>query len=526
MVEQVEGQFPEGVEVLSRLSHQVAFHDSAGYVTYRQARDRVYQMARVLRGLGLGPGGVVAFSAPTSTSALLLLYAINHIGSAHLELPVRLPAREQAAVVRAAGAHLLITDSETGSCALRTLLDESGCVRVISLGPVGSADGLLSLSLRESSEPFEAEACPDQVMALDLTGGTTEFPKTVARRFLDRRSAGAEALFEPGAPYRFLKTDRLSIVGREMAHRALSFGGSVHSLPAFDAGEVVAVLERERITHLFVPPRQLRLLLECPALPDADLSSLRCVVVATAPAPASLLRAAVECLGEVVHHMYGQTECDVISVLVPADYAAGRRDRLGTCGRPVSGVELSVRDEAGQPVSAGRLGAIWARTPWMMAGYWQRPDLTGETFRDGWVHTRDVGSVDQDGFLTLVGRDADAVVLAGGTVHPREVEDRLGYHPAVREAVAYGASGPDGDIRLHVAVVLNPDAVVGEAELQDWVRSGLPAHAVPSRALFVEQIPVTHANKPDRLRLRSLSEGGDSARPAPLQTAGSSEHRV
>jgi fatty-acyl-CoA synthase len=271
----------------------------------------------------------------------------------------------------------------------------------------------------------------------------------------------------------------------------------VHSRREFDAPHVLESVQTDRLTHLFLPPPYLRALLDVTVPGLYDLSSVRCVVTSTAPASAALVQRAIDVFGPVVHHVYGQTESGMVTVLAPEDYVGdATRRRLTTCGRAVPKSAVDIRDSGGRSLRPGERGVIWSRTPWRYDGYW--PHLRPESERENWQSTGDIGALDGDGYLTVLGRESDAVDRDGTLVLPREVEDCLVEHDGVADAVVFGASNT-----LIAAIVASRADYPAVETLRSWVRDRLGSACTPDRIESVTVIPVTYANKPDRVLLRS-----------------------
>lgn len=447
----------DALAALALHPERVAFQDADGEVTYRQAHDQVYRVARALLARGLRRGQVVACVAPISTRLLLLVHAINHIGCGQMEVPTQLPADVQADLISEAGAAAVVVNPAACGDDLTRLLAGTHPPQLFSLGPVGIGEDLLALAERESPLPFESAAQPDALGTIALTGGTTGRPKIVVRRFdrLTPRRLGLPGLPRAERPVRLLKCNKLAGLGRRLVEDTLVSGGTALTRTDFDPAVVIATIETQRVTHLCVPPHQLHALVDHPLLASTDTSSLRWVMCTGARASARLLRRAVERLGPVVYQVYGQTEVTQISRLSPEDYFPGRWELLATCGRALPRVEITVRDGAGHAVAAGERGDLWVRTPYVMAGYLNRPDLTAQVLRDGWLRTGDVGSLDADGFLTLLGRATDAVDIAGHRAYFSEIENCVDEHPGVVDCAAF-------------TVRFSEVAIDGQLQLAHW----------------------------------------------------------
>lgn len=261
-------------------SELVAFQDADGEVTYGQARDHVYRMARALMARELRGGQVIACVLPISTKAMLLQLAINHAGCAHLMLPRDIPVDIQADLISEVEAVAVVVDAAAGGDDLVRQLTGRHPPQFFTLGPSGSDEDICFLAERESPLLFESAARSDALSSLVLTGGTTGRPKIVVRRFDSAapRRLGQSALPWAQQPVRLLKFTDISPGLPRFAESALRSGGTVISQKDFDPAAAIASIEAHQVTHLRVPPHQLRAIVDRPLLASTDTSSLRWVL--------------------------------------------------------------------------------------------------------------------------------------------------------------------------------------------------------------------------------------------------------
>ncbi|MBO1418769.1 class I adenylate-forming enzyme family protein, partial [Streptomyces sp. FH025] len=284
---------------------------------------------------------------------------------------------------------------------------------------------------------------------------------------------------------------------------ALAAGGTVVMQEGFDAGEVLAAIERHRVSRAYLPPHLLHRLLDHPLLPATDTGSLRRVGYTGCPPSPRRLAEATRRLGRVLHQTYSLTECGPVSRLSPDEHLAP--PLLTTAGRPFPDTEVRILDEEGAPLPPGRTGEICVRTPTAMAGYWRDPELTARVLRDGWLYTGDLGSLDAAGYLTVAGRRDPMAIIEGHNVFPREVEEPLRTHPDVREAVMFATADGDGLQRVNAAVTVTPRARVTAEQLRRWVREHGDRRCTPDDVLLLPAIPLNGLGKPDLTALRALA---------------------
>jgi fatty-acyl-CoA synthase len=232
-----------------------------------------------------------------------------------------------------------------------------------------------------------------------------------------------------------------------------------------------------------MPPARLHQVLRS----QADLSSLRAVVLGGSPASPGLLRAATEQLGPIVWQGYGQGEAGVIAMLTPEDIVAGHDDSVG---RPLPTVEVAVH-----------AGEICIRSPHMMVGYWNDPAQTREVIRDGWLHTRDLGYLDSAGLLHLTGRARDVIMVNAEVCYAGAIEQVLAGHPRVAQAYVVGAPDPETGEAIHAFVVPASDRAPDPEALRALVQERLSANSVPKTVEVIREVPLNASGKPDKKAL-------------------------
>jgi acyl-CoA synthetase (AMP-forming)/AMP-acid ligase II len=313
----------------------------------------------------------------------------------------------------------------------------------------------------------------------------------------------------PGEP-RYLAASPITHAAGTLVVPVLLRGGTIHLHSAFDPGRYLDTIARERITFCFGVPAMVYALLAHPALEAADTTSLRTFVYAASPMSPRRLEEALERIGPVFLQFYGQTESTALgTVLWRRDHDPANPGRLTSCGRPVAGIRLQLRDDDGAQAADGKVGEICLRGPTVMDGYWRQPELTAETLRGGWLHTGDMATRDDDGFLTIVDRKKDMIVSGGFNVFPREIEDVLSAHPAVAAAAVIGVPDERWGEAVKAIVVLRPDTDVAADDLVAVVRECKgPLHA-PKSVDFVDAIPLTPVGKADKRALRARHWTGE-----------------
>ncbi|MCS0637750.1 AMP-binding protein [Streptomyces sp. LP05-1] len=515
----------DGVGRVSHVSHAGAVLAALGEDPGREAlvhgerrftagefRDLVHRLARALEGRGAGRGDGVTLLCGNAPETIAVRYAAHLLGCRITHLYGGLAAEAQAALVRDVETRFLVAGrgQEARAAELTALVPG---LEVLALGSSAAGPDLLEPAARESAEPFTGRAGPEDICVVRHTGGTTGHPKAIRTTFA-QLSLWYASLPGPRSPGdRLLVCTTLAHAVGLLTDAVLGSGGTVVLQEGFDAGAVLAAVERERITHLFLLPPMLYELLDHPAADRTDTSGLRAVLYGGCQASPARLADAVRRFGPVLVQFYGQNEAGGISVLTPEDHDPERPDRLRSAGRVLPGVEVAVRDPAGHDLPPGEHGEICVRSPQMMTGYWKRPELTAEVLRDGWVHTGDIGFLDDDGYLTIVDRLKDMIVVVGGHVYTTELEDLLNSHPGVSRSAVFGVLDEDRVERVHAAVVRAPGGGLTEREIRAWVRRRRGPMYEPARVTWLDTLPLTPTGKPDKILLRD--QALTTARPDP-----------
>jgi long-chain acyl-CoA synthetase len=262
-------------------------------------------------------------------------------------------------------------------------------------------------------------------------------------------------------------------------------GATLSLIPRFDPGRALEIIERDRVTTFEGVPTMYAAMLNAPDSERYDPSSLRTCVSGGAAMPVEVMRGFEQRFGCTVLEGYGLSETSPMACFNHPD----RERKPGSIGTPVAGVEMKVVDDDGGEVRQGERGEIVIRGHNVMKGYWNRPDATSEAIRDGWFHSGDIGRVDDDGYFFIVDRKKELIIRGGYNVYPREIEEVLYEHPAVREAAVIGIAHPELGEEVCAAIALKPGASATEADVRDYVKSNVAAYKYPRHVWFVEELP-------------------------------------
>jgi acyl-CoA synthetase (AMP-forming)/AMP-acid ligase II len=271
--------------------------------------------------------------------------------------------------------------------------------------------------------------------------------------------------------------------------------------PSFNPASALKTILEERITDVHIVPTQLVALLNLPGIENHDLGRLKRIWYAASPMPTEVLKRGLSVFGPVFLQGYGLTESGPhTTVLHQACHrlpAASSEDPglLASCGQPALGVHMRIIDQAGNDVPAGEIGEIIIKSKRIMTGYWRHPEATSKAVRDGWLHTGDLGTYDEKGFIYIADRKKDMIVSGGENVYPKEVEEVLYRHPAVMEAAVIGIPDDYWVERVHALVVLNKGAAATPEEIIGFCRAHIAAYKAPKGVEFVESLPKSPQGK-------------------------------
>ena len=477
-----------------RFGDHPAFVAAAGWPLSYADLDRLSdEAAGGLAALGIGLGDVVALVLPSTPEYVVAYAALAKLGAIATGVNPRSTPSERAAVLTVAQPTLVLASPE--------LVDGiPDGIPVERVAIADRADAVLA-GLRDAAAapPAPLPDDPDRLVAIVFTSGTTGTPK--GAMFGERELAAVTAA-DVGDTW---GGGGAMLAGTQFAHVGfmtklpwyLRLATTTHLLDRWRAADVLRLISTEKMAGIGGVAPQLALLLRQPDFDDYDLSSVKTIVMGGALSPPALVRDARRRIGAAYSIRYSSTESGGVGTGTAFD--ADDEEALFTVGRPRPGVEIEIRDEHAHPVATGEIGEICLRSPTQLRGYWRDPDATAATIRDGWVHTGDLGFVDDAGCLRLAGRAKEMFIRGGYNVYPLEVEAVLSSHPSVAEVVITARPDPVmGEIGVAVVVARDPDDPPTLAELRDFGGERLSSHKLPEAIRLVDALPLTPMQKIDR----------------------------
>jgi long-chain acyl-CoA synthetase len=451
--------------------------------SYAELDDAVSRCAGHLRGLGVQPGDRVGVMLPNVPQFPVAYYGVLRAGGVVVPMNVLLKERETSFYLTDPGAKVVLAWTDVAAAA-QAGADAAGAQCVV-VGP-DLADVVADAEPVREDAPREGS---DTAVIL-YTSGTTGTPKGAELthdNLYENARVTSTTLFE------FTEQDVVlgalplfHAFGQTCALNAGVYAGALLTmLPRFDAGKGLEVIERDRVTVFEGVPTMFNAFLHSPALPTTDTSSLRVCCSGGAALPVEVLKGFEETLGCVVLEGYGLSETSPVASF---NHPHALR-KAGSIGTPIQGVEMKVGDDEGKEVPDGEVGQIFIRGHNVMKGYWQRPDATEEVMKDGWFATGDMATRDGDGLYAIVDRKKDLIIRGGYNVYPREIEEVLYEHPAVREAAVIGVPDTSLGEEVAAAVVAKEGQTIDVDELKAFVKDQVAGYKYPRRIWVVDELP-------------------------------------
>jgi len=474
--------------------------------TYQEINLRTNQICHFLLERGVQKGDRVSVLLYNCPQYFEIFFALSKIGAILVPLNWRLAGPELEFIIKDSGSRMLIFDPEfeevIASIRPHLNLSNGDYISVGSPCPDWTKDyekGLLENPVQEPQ--LQVSVGDEDPHILMYTSGTTGIPKGA---ILSHRKTFFNAL-NADIFYNLTSKD-IMIVSRPMFHSGgllveaapvLYKGGTLILKKRFRSHEILETIQKYRVTLLEMAATVYQFILQECDLDQYDLSSIRCYFTGGERVPKAMLKEYYR-KGMTISQIFGQTEASTITFLSPDDAVL----KIGSVGLPVFHGEVRIVDKSGKDASPGEVGEIIINGPTLMSGYWNRPDLTAETIRDGWLYTGDLARMDEEGYIYIIDREKDMYISGGENVYPAEIEKVLHTHPKIFDAGIVGV--PDerwGEVGK-AFIVLKAGEAMGNGEVFEFLKGKVAKYKIPKYVEVIEELPKTASGKIQKFILK------------------------
>jgi long-chain acyl-CoA synthetase len=486
-------------------------------LTYADLARAVNRTANALLGLGLAPGDRVALMVPNRPEFTVAYFGILQAGMVVVPLNTLFVAPEVAYHLEDSGAALLIAWEEYEEVARAALERVESCPPLVLVGPREDARpaGALSFAAwtgQASDAADVAQTMPDDTAVILYTSGTTGRPKGAElthfslysnAQWSSERSQSVlpdrVVIFGPGN----LALSALPLFhcfGQTCVQNSMLFnGGAFTCLPRWSPGEALRIMERDGVTHFSGVPTMYFALLHAPEASGVRLERLRFCNSGGAPMPVEVMAEFEAKFPARILEGYGLTETSPVATFHTPEFPR----RPGSVGKAIGGCEVGVVDDEDRPLPPEGVGEVVIRGQNIMKGYYRRPAATAEAMRNGWFHSGDIGKLDEEGYLHILDRKKDMILRGGFNVYPRELEEVIYAHPAIREAAVVGIPDREHGEEVVAVVALKEDVVLTAGELIAYCRERMAAYKYPRHVEFRDSLPKGGTGKILKRELRA-----------------------
>jgi fatty-acyl-CoA synthase len=488
-------------------------------ITYREFNQRTNQLCHLLLETGIQKGDRIAVLLHNCHQYLEIFFALSKLGAILVPLNWRLAGPELEFVIKDSGSRLLIFEPEFEEVvhSLRSSLHfpDGNTLTVGSPSPGWSMEYEKAISKKPTHEPpVNGSAGGEDPHIIMYTSGTTGVPKGAV---LSHRKTLFNVL-NADMVYHLTPTDVI-ITCRPLFHSGgllvqsapvLYKGGSLVLKKRFRPQEILEAIGKYRVTILELAPTVFQNILRDCDLGQYDLRSLRCFFTGGERISIAMLKE-YHRKGMNISQIFGQTEASTITFL-PFEEAARK---VGSVGLPVFHGEVKIVDKTGKEVNTGEVGEIIVRGPTLMSGYWNRPDLTAETIRKGWLYTGDLARMDEEGYIYIVDREKDMYISGGENIYPAETEKVLFTHPKVFDVGVVGVPDEKWGEVGKAYIVLKSGETMTEEEALKFLRGKVGKYKIPKYVEFVKELPKTASGKVQKFLLEERHQSGSTKSQAP-----------
>jgi acyl-CoA synthetase (AMP-forming)/AMP-acid ligase II len=479
--------------------------------TWTQFGDRVARLASVLKELGVGTGDRVAMMALNSDRYLEYYYATWWAGAVVNPVNSRWSAAEVAYSLDDCETRILIVDDAYAGVVESLRAQTRVPLTVLYWGngetPAGMRD--TEALIAAAAPATDAMRSGDDLAGIFYTGGTTGFPKGVMLTHLNLASNAISNVAE-----RIVMPDGVTLFAAPMFHLAngaamlasMNLGNATVFVPSFTPTGVLELIQNEGASQMLLVPTMIQMLVDHPDLKKYDTTSLRHVLYGASVISEGVMKRALEAFPNAgFTQAYGMTELSPCATILPAWYHTNEGQKAGKMrsgGRATFTTEVRIVDPEDREVARGTVGEVCVRGPGVMAGYWNKPELTEAALRGGWMHTGDAAYMDADGFVFVVDRVKDMIITGGENVYSAEVENAVGRHPAVAACAVIGIPSERWGESVHAVIVLKPGQTTDADAIMAHCKTLIAGYKCPRSVAFVDALPLSGAGKILKTKLR------------------------
>jgi len=467
-------------------------------ISYSTLDDRATRVANALIGMGIEPGDRVTVQLENRPEFVEVFLGIMRAGAVMVPANVMYMAGEMGYILTDSGSRILFVSGKVAG-RLEDVVSTTDITHVVE---VGAKQLDSSLTYREtmkqaSTDHPDVEISPSDAAVIQYTSGTTGKPKGAVISHANTMTAIDTIAALPNYP---IHENSVTLLCLPLFHTfglnfgaglTFAFGLTMVLVDRFDPELVFSLIQEHRVTLFWGAPPMYYAFVNTPGLDRYEVSSLENAMTGAAILPVVIVDRFKELTGIELCDGYGMSE----STAILTSNAAGPIFKRGSVGPPYPGIEISIRDDAGLPLPVGEIGEICARGPNIFQEYWDLPDDTVDTMRGGWLHTGDLGRVDDDGYVFIVGRNKDLIIVSGYNVYPIEVETEILRHPKVLDCAVVGVPDDYQGESVCAVVVRRPGEALDQDDLQAHCRRTLAAFKCPKHVVFRDEIPKSASGK-------------------------------
>ena len=503
-------------DLLAKAAFRFPNHTAVVYqqtrLTTKELLGRIYRLANALLGLGLKKGDRVAVLLNNCHQSVECFFGLACAGLVLVPMNSRNSAREHLFLLNDSEAKAILLGDEFRE-PIASILPEARsishalCVTGKALEGMPAYEELMA---QASPEKPGLDVSEEDIISLRYTAGTTGQPKGTIH---DHRSFVAMVYNILMDGFQILEGDAVALMG-PVTHASGAMiiphivrGAKVVILSTFDIPTILETIQKEQITTLYLVPTMIVMMMAYPDLKKYDLGFLKNIRYGASPISPEVLKKGIGIFGNIFQQGYGLTEGGMpVTLLLKKDHFLDGSERslkrLSSIGREVTVAQVRIMDDEGKILPPGQIGEIVVQSDMNMKGYWKKPEATAKTLRGGWLHTRDMGYMDEEGYIYLVDRKDDMIVSGGFNIYPKEVEDVLYMHPAVLEAAVFGVPDEKWGEAVKAAVSLRQGMKATEEEIVEHCKNHLAGYKKPKSVDFMKDLPKSLYGKILRRKLK------------------------